>query len=251
MDVSIFLGALFGFLAGLVIQWLITWWRRHEQGTLYRNLIAVELLHNLEAMWDMLESAERTKQGAFSVAETPIARPRAEVLRSIANASDALLSLTQGERYAIVQLVAHLDRALAEYSSWPEAIGGQRGLIQLQLPDGTKRLAREVATEQLRATLRTVMTNQVGMLVTVINESSEKNLTPHRPLQAIWRALEPTRKGWRKDKAIQAAVTAPDVGELADQGNSRPLVVWSRGSSNYDRPFIELKSLAEDRVLHG
>ena len=181
----------------------------------------------------------------FVVAKTTISKPRVAVLKSIVAAGDALLSLKENEQLAIVEIVGQLDRALQEYEGWPEAIAGARGSLPLSLPDGTVRLARDVSTEQMLDTLWAVMENQIGVLVLVLNNSSEKALSQGR-LRALWRALQPIRRDWHRKQQVEVAVRSPEVDELTEQQKSDPLVVWVHGKSQYPRPVIELKHIVEE-----
>ncbi len=249
MDVSIFLGALLGaffaFVGGLGLQGLVTWWHRNERRKLYRNLIAIELLHNLSTMEDMVDSLRKTKEEGFRVSETVIDRPRVAILGSIAATGEALLSLSNGEQLAVVEIVGQLNRALAEYADWPDYIGGQRGQIQLRLPDGAVQLARDVVTDQMQETLLSLTRNHIGVLVAVLNNSSEKNLSQDR-LRALWRALEPTRKDWPKNQEIRVSVRPPEVEGLTEEQKAGPLVTWVGTTSDYPVSVIALKRIAEE-----
>jgi len=229
VDIAVFFGAFLGFVSGIALLAIGTWWRRSEQAASFRCVAALEVLDNLEAMEEILESIDHTESNGYAVAETAMSRPRTDVLRAVGSNPDLMLSLSDDERINIPQSVSHIDRVLAEYAKWPSALGGVTGAIMVRLPDGTNLPQREVATRQLRDTLRTVMTGQIVLLVVLVNRSRRERLRPRHPLQAIYDALQPTRKGKSAERAVQAALRPPIGGVGAD--TSRPLVVWWNGSS--------------------
>ena len=47
MDVGTFFGAFLGFLGGISVDRIATWWQRRDRRRAYGNLIATELARNL------------------------------------------------------------------------------------------------------------------------------------------------------------------------------------------------------------
>ena len=244
MDVGIFLGAFLGFSAGLLVQWLVTYWRRRERRNLYRNLLAIELLKNLNVMYSMLESIDRTEKAGYAVAETVIGRPRAEIMRSIATTADVLLSFSREDQITLAQMASHVERVLAEYEGWPAAILGERGMLNLVLPDGNARLAREVSTDQLRTTITFAMRYHIGTLVIVLNDLSERHVS-EKTLRSTRMALEPTRRNWKKSRRVNCSARSPEPEELPKEMSPEVLVVWTHGRTEYPVTVIELRPLYE------
>jgi hypothetical protein len=244
MDTSVFLGALLGFIAGLGLDVVVTWWRRRERAQAHRRLIAIELLYNLRTMDDIIRTIQETRQTGYAQVKRPIATLRAEVLRSVITAGDALLSLTVPEQTTLMQVLGMLDRASSEYDDWPNAISGDRGLMTLASEDGSVTLGRDVATTQLLDTLYFVMRIGIFSLVMVLNNSADRSLSAG-PLRAMRRALQPTRRRWRRAASVQVAVRTPRPGELSEEHRREPLVVWIHEEADYPTAVIELKSIAE------
>lgn len=243
MDFGIFLGAFLGFSAGLVLQWLNTFWQRRERRHLYGNLLAVELLKNLHDMNSMLAAMDRTAETGYTIAETSIGRPRLEIMRSIATTADVLLSFSREDQFNLAQMAGHVERLLTEYQDWPDAIGGQRGTLRMRGPDGSEHFAREIATSQLQSTTMFVMEQHIGRLVVTLNDLSGRHLA--KSLRPIRTALEPTRRNWKKSKRVNLAARSPEADELPEEMSPEVLVVWTHGRSQYPVTVIELGPLYE------
>ena len=243
MDLSIFVGAFLGFLAGIALDRLTGWWGRRERRTLWRNLILSELVRNLTSMARMDESTRATRAAGYVAARTIINKPRAATLRSVATTSDALLSLPSKEQMNVVELTARLDRLLDEYASWPDSLGGQAGALLLQNSDGSAIPAREVRTRQLLETITDVRLIHMSTLVQIVNSSPSRSLT--QPLlRTIRQALQPTRRRWwrRKPRSVTAIETS-SLRQIDEKHTRNPLVVWVHDEPNYPAPVIELKTI--------
>ena len=223
---------------------MITFWQRRERRILYSRLLAVELLKNLYDMNSMLESVDRTAETGYTVAETSIGRPRAEIIRSITTTADVLLSFSRDDQFSLAQMAGHVERLLTEYHGWPDAIGGERGTLRMRGPDGSIHLAREVATSQLRSTIMFVMEQHIVRLVVTLNDSVEKHIA--KSLRPIRTALEPTRRNWTKSRRVNCAARSPEPEKLPKEMSPDALVVWTHGRSEYPVTVIELSPLYEE-----
>lgn len=246
MDVGPFLGALLGFFAGLSVDRVVTWWRRRERSSLYRNLITEEVLYNLPVMEEIRKTAQDTLQ--TKIRKRVIEQPRLQVLRSLATASEALLGLTHWEQRYIVENVGRLEYlAGAQATCWDVATGPQADTL-FRGPDGKGRPHWELMTESLIDTASLVAASHVFLLLAVLNESHESRL-----FEESWRRLRgkfaPTRRRWfRKPMPFNHWSWSSDMGRLMvpTGDDSHLLIVWSHDEPHYPGPIVDIKATLDE-----
>lgn len=233
MDLGTFLGAFLGFLGGFFVERLASWWHQRVRRRAYRGLIANELAYNLSYGARMEAVTRATIDSGLTVLETTIARPQANVLRSVLSTGDVLTSLTVKEQVNIAELAARTERLLRHYEWWLASV--------------RKRTASDDDSRRLLSAIDDVRTSEMMLLAQVLGLSSEGSL-PQPKLRELKQALAPTWRGWLFRRKLDALYSTriPARAALSEDQRSIPVVVWERGDNDYDGEVIELSGILGD-----
>ncbi len=249
---GVFLGAFLAFLGGIALNELVTRSRQKANRRLARDIIAIELVHNLEVLDSMSLLAKQTMDEGFMAVHTPMAAIRASILQPLL-ASNWLEGMPAKERRHLLNVVATLQRAEVEYEAWQRALSPERGLATIIAADGGRRMTyRELKTEQLQETLGLVQIGLLDLLIYVCNSADDQTFTDDE-VQKIRKKLEPTRVNWPKSPtfgrwyASSGAKKAPPdrLAKLTEA--YKFLVVWTHDWPECPIQVIELRTRAPEQ----
>lgn len=247
MDLSVFLGALSGFVGGLALDRILNWWAREERRHRFRSLIAHELVRNLTFIARVEDGARKTEESGYNFVEFTSDQPRVEVLKSILTAGEVLMSLSEKEQTNLIEVSAHIDKLNAQYEGWIRVLRGESGQLPIREADGTMVSAKERSTRHLFDTIDVVRGSHMLLLALALALTREAHLIQPvlRQLKAV---LRPTVRGWGLWRTVDAVWASPppaDDRHLAEW-EGKPVVVWTRGPSTYSGELIELRDIIGD-----
>jgi len=243
---AVFLGAFLGFALGIIADELVHRIRLRARGALNRDVIATEMLYNLEVLDAMITCAKQTRKEQYANAHTPIGTVRAGILQQLLS-PDSLASLRREERRFLLEVVGNLRRAVDQFESWQKTFTSTTGLMPVLIEEtGDRTSYRDLATDRLDETLIQIQTHLMELLIQVCNNSGSDKLTDVRTDQ-IRQKLMPTREGWPKKTNFMrwsksSVLQGLDEAKLKDMAaSSTYFVVWENDWADCPLDVIELQ----------
>ena len=247
MDLSVFLGALLGFVGGLSLDRILNWWGRRERRQRFRSLIAHELVRNLTFIARIEDGARKAGESGYVFVEYTSDRPRGEVLKSILTAGEVLMSLSEKEQTNLIEVSAHIDKLNSQYEGWIGILKGERPQLPIEEADGTTMPPKERSTRQIFDTINLARQSHILLLALALVLTREAHLI-QPVLRQLKTVLQPTVRGWGLWRTVDAVWASPapaDDRHLAEWAG-KPVVVWTRGPSTYSGELIELGDIIGD-----
>ena len=245
--IGVFLGAFLAFIVGIGANEVVHRYRQKTHRRLARDLIAVELVHNLEVLHSMSVMAEQTMNEEFVASHTPISPPRRDTLQQLLG-SEWLAALTTKERLSLLKVVGDLQRAENQHDAWQRVISSDQGLAPVVDQKTGQQLAyREVVTIRLSKDMGLTETNLLELLIRICNNSDKDDFTDER-VQQIRLKLVPTRKGWPKHTNYGRSCRSSDArklpADMRSELNKRYecIVVWEHDWQDCPVEVIELRT---------
>jgi len=225
----VLVGVLLGFVGAYLLQRLAENRRKKQLRTVARNIIGMEIIHNLNIIGQIEDSTIKTINEDKDLLHTATFPPRNEVFDRLLDLP-SLSVLDDTEQTLFTEIFSQLNVVTREFSQWPDE-------IRQVAPYGSE--AKESVSQSLLRAITILRMNLVQLLCEVCLREG-KGLQD-RQLQAVYQEIHRFERG---DSG--RAGKSSDFKKAKRKESFKRLVVWEHDWIECPLEVIELKSATKE-----